>query len=111
MLGPETCNRALFPALFGAMEQLQRRGLASLVKSNAGCYNPELVAAKTTAPPAFHAYGAAIDINAPENPFGATPNQDPRLVGIMERWGFNWGGNFLVPDGMHFEYLDPPRSA
>ena len=111
LLGPETCNRAFFPALFGAMEQLQRRGLASLVKSNAGCYNPELLAAKTTAPPAFHAYGAAIDINAPENPFGATPKQDPRLVAIMERWGFNWGGNFLVPDGMHFEYLDPPPST
>ena len=108
LLGPETCNRALFPALFGAMEQLRREGLGSLVKSNAGCYNPELLSAKDTSPPSFHAWGAAIDINAPQNPFGEPPHQDPRLVAVMRRWGFNWGGDFLVPDGMHFEYLAPP---
>jgi hypothetical protein len=109
LLGRETCNAAFFPALIRAMKQLQREGLGSLVQSNAGCYNPELLAATPTAPPAFHAYGAAIDINAPQNVFGSTPHQDPRLVAVMERWGFNWGGNFLVPDGMHFEYLSPPR--
>ncbi len=111
VLGRETCNLAFFPALEGAMHELQREGLAYLVASNAGCYNPELLANLPTAPPAFHAYGAAIDINAPENPFGATPTQDPRLVAVMEHWGFNWGGTFLVPDGMHFEYLRPPLKA
>ena len=111
VLGRETCNRAFFRALEGAMRQLQREGLAHLVTSNAGCYNPELLASLPTASPAFHAYGAAIDINAPENPFGATPTQDPRLVAVMEHWGFNWGGTFLVPDGMHFEYLRPPPKA
>lgn len=111
LLGSETCNRAFFPALIGAMEQLQREGLGSLVHSNAGCYNPELLAATATAPPSFHAYGAAIDINAPENPFGSKPTQDHRLVEVMQHWGFNWGGDFLVPDGMHFEYLSPPPSG
>lgn len=110
LLGSETCNAAFFPALIGAMEQLQREGLGDLVKSNAGCYNPKLLASTATAPPSFHAYGAAIDINAPENPFGATPTQDKRLVAVMEHWGLNWGGKFLVPDGMHFEYLQPPPS-
>ena len=108
LLGTETCNKAIFPALIGAMTQLQQEGLGSLVKSNAGCYNPELLSAKDTSPPSFHAWGAAIDINAPENPFGSAPDQDPRLVKVMQHWGFNWGGEFLVPDGMHFEYLDPP---
>jgi hypothetical protein len=92
------------------MKELQNKGLSGLVHSNAGCYNPELLASKTTAPPGFHAYGAAIDINAPENAFGATPTQDPRLVAVMKHWGFNWGGDFLVPDGMHFEYLEPAPS-
>jgi len=26
----------------------------------------------------------------------------------MERWGFTWGGRWLVPDPAHFEYLRPP---
>jgi hypothetical protein len=30
---------------------------------------------------------------------------DPRLIEIMERWGLAWGGRWIVPDGMHFEYL------
>jgi len=47
----------------------------------------------------------------PENPFGAPPNQDPRLVAVMERWGFIWGGIFVRPDGMHFEYHRPPAGA
>ena len=93
------------------MRGAQRKGLASLVKSNAGCFNPELLASLPTAPPALHAYGAAIDINAPENPFGAKPTQNPRLVAVMKHWGFNWGGAFLVPDGMHFEYLSPPLAG
>jgi hypothetical protein len=111
VLGRETCNAALFPALIGAMRELRARGLAGLVRSNAGCYNPELLAATPTAPPSFHAYGAAIDINAPQNPFGVAPHQDPRLVYVMQRWGFDWGGRFLVPDGMHFEYLSPPHAG
>ena len=29
----------------------------------------------------------------------------PRLVSAFERWGFTWGGRWLVPDGMHFEII------
>ncbi len=29
-------------------------------------------------------------------------------MAIMERWGFIWGGTFVWPDGMHFEYHRPP---
>jgi hypothetical protein len=34
--------------------------------------------------------------------------QDPQLVETMARWGFTWGGFWLVPDPMHFEYVRPP---
>jgi hypothetical protein len=105
---PVTCNRALFPMLIGALQRVQDAGLASEIHVYSGCYAARTVARSTTAPPSQHAYGAAIDINAPEDPYGARPVMDPRIVRIFERWGFNWGGDFLIPDGMHFEYGKPP---
>ena len=47
----------------------------------------------------------AVDINVDVNPLGARPHQDPRLVAIMEKHGFVWGGRWLRPDGAHFEYV------
>ena len=108
---PVTCNGALFPMLIGALKDVQAAGLAGEIHTYSGCYAPRTVARSPTAPPSNHAYGAAIDINAPENPFGGTPTMDPRIVRIFERWGFVWGGRFLIPDGMHFEYGSPPPGA
>jgi hypothetical protein len=103
-----TCNRAFFPALVGALKDVQAAGLGGEIHTYSGCYAARTVARSSTAPPSQHAYGAAIDINAPENPYGATPTMDPKIVRIFERWGFLWGGDFLTPDGMHFEYGAPP---
>jgi len=107
LLGRVTCNKALFPMLIAALNDVANAGLSSLIHTNSGCYNPRTVARSPTAPPSQHAYGAAVDINAPENPYGSTPTMDPRIVKIFENHGFIWGGNFLIPDGMHFEYRTP----
>jgi D-alanyl-D-alanine carboxypeptidase len=107
ILGQVTCNVALFPALEGALKTLVRRGLDNLIHIYSGCYAARTVARSVTAPPSDHAYGAAIDIDAPTNPYGGTPTMDDRVVKVFEHWGFNWGGDFLIPDGMHFEYEGP----
>ena len=26
----------------------------------------------------------------------------------MKAWGFGWGGDLIIPDGMHFGYLSKP---
>jgi hypothetical protein len=108
VLGQVTCNDALFPMLVGALHDVQEAGLSGELHVYSGCYAARTVARSTIAPPSQHAYGAAIDINAPENPYGGTPTMDPKIVRIFEHWGFNWGGDFLIPDGMHFEYGRPP---
>jgi hypothetical protein len=103
-LGRVTCNRALIPQLRDAMSALQRRGLGSLIESYAGCFAPKFVNRDPTAMVSHHAWGIAFDCNFAGNAYGETPHQDPRLVRTMERFGFIWGGTFIVPDGNHFEY-------
>ena len=111
LLGNVTCNRALFPMLIGALTDVQAAGLGAEIHTYSGCYAARTVARSPTAPPSQHAYGAAIDINAPENPYGATPTMDPTIVKIFQRRGFVWGGDFLTPDGMHFEYGGAPTGG
>jgi hypothetical protein len=108
LLGQATCHRAFLPALEGAMAELVERSLEHLVDPEgfAGCWNPRLIG--PGAGISRHAWGAAVDINFGANPTGLQSSQDPRLVEVMERWGFTWGGFWLVPDPAHFEYLRPP---
>jgi hypothetical protein len=105
ILGSVTCHRRMIPALRRALADIARRGLARLIDPGdyAGCYAPRRIPTSGTL--SLHAWGLAVDINASRNPQGSPPHQDPRLVRIMERHGFSWGGRWpTVPDGMHFEY-------
>ncbi|HET7519538.1 MAG TPA: M15 family metallopeptidase, partial [Actinomycetes bacterium] len=102
-------GEALLPALAGAMGELRQRDLARLVDPEAyrGCWNPRLT--RSGSGVSRHAWGAAVDLNVAGNPTGLASAQDPRLVEVMERWGFTWGGRWLVPDPAHFEWLRSPR--
>jgi D-alanyl-D-alanine carboxypeptidase-like protein len=111
LLGRVTCNRALVPQLRDAMSALERRGLGFLIESYAGCFAPKFVNRDPTAMLSHHAWGIAFDCNFEGNAYGEPPNQDPRLVRTMERFGFIWGGTFIVPDGNHFEYRRAPATA
>jgi hypothetical protein len=108
ILGRVRCNRVLLPALAGAMRELEQHNLAGLVDpaAFAGCWNSRLT--RSGSGVSRHAWGAAVDLNVAGNPTGLASAQDPRLVEVMERWGFTWGGRWLVPDPAHFEYLRPP---
>ena len=68
-----------------------------------GGYNKRNVAG--TSNPSFHSYGAAIDINANENPLGPTLITDmPSNVSeIASKNCLGWGGNWRSKkDAMHF---------
>lgn len=51
----------------------------------------------------LHSWGIAIDINAAWNAFGAVPQLDPEVVKCFTDAGFDWGGTWSKPDGMHFQ--------
>jgi hypothetical protein len=108
ILGVVTCHETVVEMLRGAMKALIEDGLSHLVDPAgfAGCWNPRYIRATTGKPAGIsrHAWGAALDLNAASNPVGSAGTQDPRLVEVMLDWGFTWGGDWLVPDPMHFEY-------
>ena len=57
-----------------------------------------------------HSWGQAVDTNTIGSCQGcAPPDMNCRTVQIFRKHGFAWGGNFLTPDGMHFEWVGEPR--
>lgn len=113
ILGEVICHERVVEMLAGALNQLAEEGLSHLVDpaGYAGCWNPRFIrpVTGTTSGVSRHSWGAAVDINTRTNPVGSGGSQDPRLVEIMLEWGFTWGGDWLIPDPMHFEYGIPPR--
>jgi D-alanyl-D-alanine carboxypeptidase-like protein len=113
ILGKVKCNRALFTQLRGALAEVEREGLAKFIvrKDYAGCYSGRFLNRNPEAGISHHAWGVALDINASTNQFGQSPHQDPRVVAIFRKWGFTWGGRWLLPDGMHFEFVSFPAGS
>lgn len=61
-----------------------------------------------------HAWGLAIDYNAPAHPLGSRGTwQHPDAVRrVAARYGFRWGGDYSGrADEMHFEYMGTPTQA
>ena len=105
ILGTVSCHRRMLPHLRAALAELVRRGLSHTVDPGdyAGCYAPRRIQPRGQL--SLHAWGLAVDLNASRNPFRGTSHQDPRLVRVMEKHGFTWGGRWPTrPDPMHFEY-------
>lgn len=107
VLGTIKCHRAIMEPLIAAMRDVQAAGLEGLVTEKAFCYAPRVQFGDTRVI-SRHTWGIAVDINPTTNAFGDPPTQDPRLVRIMAQHGFAWGGVWLTPDGMHFEYTGAP---
>jgi hypothetical protein len=112
LVGVVECHRTVMGMLEGALGQLAEEGSGHVVDPDgyAGCWYPRFTRTVTGAPSGLsrHSWGAAVDINAPANPMGSEGTQDPRLIEVMQEWGFTWGGDWLIPDPMHFEYGLPP---
>jgi hypothetical protein len=103
IIGAMTCNRAIFPQLRAALEEVVSRGLAGELHPNeyAGCYYPRFIAGTTTL--SNHSFGLAMDFNVPGNQRGTAGEMNRDVVDIFKKWGFAWGGDWNYTDPMHFE--------
>jgi hypothetical protein len=106
VVGEVTCHRSLIPQLRAAMKEVLARDLGYTIQRGqyGGCYAPRFV--NNGHRLSHHTWGVALDFNVSENPTGIRPNLDRRLVTVMREHGFTWGGDWLVPDGMHFEWVE-----
>ncbi|MDQ3645921.1 MAG: M15 family metallopeptidase [Actinomycetota bacterium] len=107
ILGTVTCHRLVFQQLHAALSEIVADGLDELIDPDdyGGCYVPRFIDRDPGKPLSMHAFGLAFDINVSQNALGTEGNQDPRVVEILSRWGFEWGGTWTRPDPMHFELV------
>lgn len=115
------CHREVRPALQAAMNEIHSRGLAGTINfsdanSAGGCFGARfnrLTPSSTLGFVSRHSWGMAVDTNTRGSCQGCTPDfingRGCETVQIFRKHGFAWGGNFLTPDGMHFEYVGERR--
>ena len=112
------CNNAIKSDLAAALQAVVDAGLAGAIDvANAntfgGCFGPRFtrIVGTQLGTLSRHTWGQAFDTNTVANCQGCVPQMDCRVVRIFRAHNFAWGGNFLNPDGMHFEWVGEPRNT
>ena len=95
------CNRDLVMPLSKAFQELIRTGHVNELKTWDGCFNIRKKRGGSTM--SLHSWGVAVDLNAYANCFGCRPQLTPGFVKCFTDNGFDWGGTWRKPDGMHFQ--------
>lgn len=105
IFGTVRCHKDMIPQLRAALQEVVDAGLAGQIDTSdyGGCWVPRHILFNPDRAISMHAWGLAIDFNVQTNMYGAEPTLDHRIVQIFQRWGFEWGGDWTTPDGMHFE--------
>jgi hypothetical protein len=100
------CNKAMAAPLLQAIRNLIETGHVKELKTWDGCFNIRRKKGGST--PSLHSWGLAIDVNAAWNGFGVTSVLSSGFVKCFTDAGFDWGGVWSRPDGMHFQLAKLP---
>lgn len=109
------CNYMIQADLRAALNDVVNAGLAGqidVVNANryGGCFYPRFNRLSGhLGVLSRHSWGSPVDTNTTTNAQGAVPQMNCDVVRIFRKHKFAWGGNFLTPDGMHFEWVGEPR--
>lgn len=107
VLGSVTCHTKALGLLERAMAALQEQGLESTVSQVGDCYEPNVDPTDPSGVLTSRDFGASIDLNKADNPAGGQSTdktQPPKLVQVMAKAGFGWGGTDAWPQGSLFRY-------
>ena len=112
------CNNSIKADLAAALQAVVDAGLAGSIDVNnantfGGCFGPRFtrIVGTQLGTLSRHTWGQALDTNTTSNCQGCVPQMDCRVVRIFRAHNFAWGGNFINPDGMHFEWVGEPRNT
>jgi hypothetical protein len=95
------CNKDMVGPLKKAFKNIIETGLAKELKTWDGCFHiRKKIASKSMS---LHSWGIAIDVNAAWNGYNKKPTLSKELVQCFKDAGFDWGGDWATPDGMHFQ--------
>lgn len=94
-------NHDLQRPLETALNRLIVSGLAKELKTWDGCF--VIRTKRGLKSPSLHSWAIAIDVNAQENGLGKKPVLSADFVNCFTSSGFDWGGVWSRPDGMHFQ--------
>lgn len=100
------CNRDMVKPLSVAFRNLIEREKVGELVTWDGCFNIRRKRGGISA--SLHSWGLAIDVNAAYNRMGRNPTLSPGFVKCFTDAGFEWGGNWTVKDGMHFQLARLP---
>ena len=112
------CHTSVGPAIREALAEVAAAGLAATINVSdanryGGCHRARFNRLTPDSSLGFlsrHSWAMALDTNTQGSCQGcAPPDLDCRVVQIFRKHGFAWGGNFLTPDGMHFEWVGERR--
>jgi hypothetical protein len=95
------CNKDMVVPLKQAFTNVIQRNLINELRTYDGCFN--IRRKRGASSTSLHAWGIAIDINAGWNQYGKSPTMSKELVNCFVEAGFEWGGNWSKPDGMHMQ--------
>jgi hypothetical protein len=112
------CNKSIKADLTAALQAVVDAGLAGYIDvANAntfgGCFGPRFtrIVGTQLGTLSRHTWAQALDTNTVANCQGCVPQMDCRVVRIFRAHNFAWGGNFILSDGMHFEWVGEPRNT
>jgi len=95
------CNKQIIEPLQIAFNNVIDRCLTQEIKTWDGCFNIRKKRGLNSW--SLHSWAIAVDINAAWNRLGKKPQMSPELVACFTDAGFDWGGTWKRPDGMHFQ--------